>query len=152
MTEPQNTYKHIFLVDDDQEDRELFSEALSKIDENTSLVEISSGFELIERLSDPNSLVPDIIFLDINMPKLSGIDCIKKIKSSDIRFKDLEIVILSTYCNPEDIEEAFEQGVSRYYVKPTLFDNLKEIISGALENINKSHLLNKSNFLVHYSA
>ena len=48
MTEPQNTYKHIFLVDDDQEDRELFSEALSKIDENTSLVEISSGFELIE--------------------------------------------------------------------------------------------------------
>lgn len=149
MTNNPNLKQHIFIVDDDKEDRELFSEALSYVNQNVKLIEISSGTKLIEALNNSDFPVPEIIFLDVNMPKLTGIDCLKKIKSSE-KFKDLNIVILSTYSHKDDVEEAYRQGASRYYVKPTVFDNLKDIITGALDNVNNNNIFNKSNFFVKY--
>ena len=150
MTNNLNLKKHIYLVDDDKEDRELFSEALSHVDQNIKLIEINCGTKLIEALNNEEFPLPEIIFLDINMPKLTGIDCLKKIKANS-KFKDLNIVIYSTYAHQNDIDEAYEQGASRYYVKPTMFDNLKEVILGALENINKDGMLSKKNFFVNYA-
>lgn len=152
MTQNPNNQPHIFLVDDDQEDRELFSEALSYVSQNVKLTEISSGVKLIQTLNNPNTPVPEIIFLDMNMPKLTGIDCLKKIKACDSKFKDMKIVILSTYSNKDEIEEAYKQGANRYYVKPTLFDNLKDIISGVLEtNWKMNDFRTKEHFYVNYA-
>lgn len=151
MTQNPNNQQHIFIVDDDQEDREMFSEALSCVNQNAMLVEISSGVKLLQALESEDAPLPDIIFLDLNMPKISGIDCLKKIKSSDSRFKDLKIVILSTYSNADDIQEAYNQGANRYYVKPTLFDNLKDIISGVLDANWKMNSPAKESFFVNYA-
>lgn len=153
MTQNLNTHKHIFIVDDDPEDREMFSEALSFVSPDAQLTEISSGVNLIQTLNNPDAPVPEVIFLDMNMPKLTGIDCLKKIKASDSKFKDMKIVILSTYSNKDEIEEAFKQGANRYYVKPTLFDNLKDIISGVLEtNWKKTDFHTKEHFFVNYAT
>ncbi|MCF6132174.1 response regulator [Flavobacterium wongokense] len=152
MTQNPTNNRHIFLVDDDQEDRELFSEALSYVNKSISLTELPSAFKLIETLNNPDTPQPEIIFLDINMPKLNGLECLKKIKSTQ-KFKDLKVVILSTYSHADDIEEAYQNGASCYYVKPTLFDNLKNIISGALEfNSNDNCIPSKEKFLVKYLA
>lgn len=152
MTNNPNNQRHIFVVDDDEEDRELFSEALSHVNHNAKLTEISSGYKLMEVLNKPGLLVPEIIFLDLNMPKLSGIDCLKKIKSSNSNFRDLKVVILSTYSNADDIEEAYQHGANGYYVKPTLFNNLKQIISGVLDtNLKKNSYRTKENFFVNYA-
>jgi DNA-binding NtrC family response regulator len=149
MTVNTNPQKHIFLVDDDQEDRELFMEALSYIDKSVKVTQISSGVKLMEILNAPGTMLPEIIFLDLNMPKLSGIDCLKVIKCTS-KFKNVKVVMLSTYSNPEDIEEACKYGASRYYVKPTLFHNLKKIIYGALNNEYKDHQLAKRKFFVNF--
>ncbi|MGC4039435.1 MAG: response regulator [Flavobacterium sp.] len=152
MTQNPNNQRHIFLVDDDQEDRELFAEALSCVsDSNVKFTEISSAAMLIENLNDPLTSAPELIFMDINMPKISGIDCLKKLKGKDGKFNQLNVVMYSTYSNADDIKEAFQQGASRYYVKPTLFDHLKELISGALDiNWNKIGGKSRENFFVDY--
>lgn len=152
MTQNPNNNRHIFLVDDDSEDRELFSEALTHVNKAIKLTEIPSGYELIETLNNPIYQHPDIIFLDLNMPKFNGIDCLKTIKSS-IKLKHIQVVMLSTYKHKEDIEEAYKYGANYYYIKPTRFDNFKSLISRALEvNLNTDVLRSREEFLVNYLA
>lgn len=150
MTQNPNNYRHIFLVDDDQEDREMFSEALSHVSDNSvKFTEIPSADKLIENLNNPLTPMPELIFLDINMPKVNGLDCLKKLKSGSSKFNELNVVMYSTYSNKDDIDEAYRQGAGRYYVKPTLFNNLKELISGALHaNWNA---VDKQGFFVSYA-
>lgn len=150
MTQNPHNHRHIFLVDDDQEDREMFSEALSHInDGSVRFTEISSAAKLIETLNNPATPMPELIFMDINMPKINGLECLKKLKSGSSKFNGLNVVMYSTYSNREDIDEAYKQGAGRYYVKPTLFDNLKELISGALHaNWNT---IDKQGFFVSYA-
>lgn len=151
MTQSQKAQRNIFLVDDDQEDREMFSEALLHVSNDmVKLTEISSATKLIETLNNPLSPVPDLIFLDINMPKINGIDCLKKLKDNDKRFKDLNIVIYSTHSHEADVEEAYLQGARRYYVKPTLFDNLKDLIYGAL-HVNWN-TIPRDKFFINYAV
>jgi len=151
MTQNPNNQKNIFLVDDDQEDREMFSEALAHVgNDRVMLTELSSAAKLIEALNDPQSPVPDIIFLDINMPKINGIDCLKKLKDGSDRLNKLNIVIYSTYSHPIDVKNAFELGARRYYVKPTLFDNLKDLIYSAL-HINWENI-SQEKFFVNYAS
>lgn len=153
MEANSNRKRHIFLVDDDQEDRELFSEALSYVSEKVDLIEISSGVRLIEALKSHEYPKPEIIFLDMNMPKLNGLDCLKKIKSPTSEFRDLKVVILSTYSNADEIEQAYKFGAGFYYVKPTAFDNLKNVITHALgENWNERSFRRKENFLINKLA
>ena len=147
QTKPQN----IFLVDDDEEDRELFSEALSHVDETIRLTEMSSCFKLMETLDNPEAPIPDVIFLDVEIPKLNGLECLKKLKASN-RTHDLNIVVLSTFSHPQYIEEAYKNGASHYYVKPTRFTKLKEIISDALEGNWKNRLPNKKSYYINYGA
>lgn len=150
MTKNPNNQRHIFLVDDDQEDRELFAEALSNLGyDNVHFTEISSATKLIENLNNPLTAMPELIFMDVNMPKISGIECLKNLKNKNGKFNDLNVVIYSTYSHATDIEEAFQIGAKRYYVKPTLFENLKHLISGALKiDMNK---IAKEKFFVNYA-
>lgn len=150
MTQNPSNNQHIFLVDDDQEDRELFSEALTHVNQSVKLMEIPSGIKLIEILNNPVYPKPDIIFLDLNMPKLNGIDCLKRIKTST-KLQHLQVVMLSTYKHKEDIDEAYKYGANYYYVKPTRFDNFISLITRALEvNLSKEVYRSKEQFLVNY--
>lgn len=132
MTQNPTKSRHIFLVDDDQEDRELFSEALSNITQTVQLTEIPSGVKLIEMLNESKLDLPEVIFMDINMPKLNGIECLKKIRSFS-KFKNLKIVMYSTYHLDDFIDDAFELGASNFYVKPRRFADLQDLIDKALE-------------------
>ncbi len=144
--------RQIYLVDDDQEDRELFAEALSLVNKSIGLVEIPSAIKLIETLNNPTTPKPEIIFLDINMPKITGLECLKMLMSSN-QHKDLKVVILSTFNQAEYIEYAYENGAAHYYVKPRRFDDLKNLIAGALQEGNhKRAFRNRKDFLVNYSA
>jgi len=152
MTQNPTNYRQIFLVDDDQEDRELFSEALSGTNQSIKLTEIPSGVKLIEILSKDNSVMPEVIFMDINMPKLNGIECLKKIRSIS-KFKDLKIVIYSTYYLDDFIEDAFKFGACIFYVKPRSFTGLQSLITEALQvNWPEIGEPDKKDFLKIFSA
>jgi CheY-like chemotaxis protein len=138
---------HILIADDDEDDRTFFSEAMAELKMNNKLTLFNDGQELMDYLSDPDIVVPHILFLDLNMPYMSGFECLKIIRANG-RFKDVSIAIYSTSSSEKDIEETFIEGANIYIKKPNDFTKLKKVIKEVL-NINwqfHSSGLNKETF------
>lgn len=124
----------IFLADDDQDDRLLFEEVLNEIAVSKELTMFKNAVELMEYLNKEDAVLPHIIFLDLNMPFVSGTECLKEIRNNS-RFRDISIAIYSTSSLEKDIEETFINGANIYITKPNDYGMLKKIIKNVL-NIN----------------
>jgi len=109
----------ILLVDDDADDCLLFCEAINVIDDNIECVIANNGAEALLKL---DAIVPDIIFMDINMPVLDGKECLKQIKSTEI-LKNIPTVICSTSSDQIEINDILNMGAG-YITKPVSFDLL----------------------------
>ena len=110
---------------------------------------VSDGIQLMEYLHQPGNMLPDLVFLDLNMPLKSGMKCLEEIRS-DKRLKDLIVAIYSTSASDEDIEETFVKGANIYIKKPDNFTKLKKIIAEVI-TINwqfHSSGLNRDTFLL----
>nr|WP_294935309.1 response regulator [uncultured Flavobacterium sp.] len=142
-------YIHIILADDDEDDRLFFTDAFNELKINTKVNTFKDGVELMDYLQDPESVLPNILFLDLNMPKKNGIECLHEIKSYD-RFNDIAIAIYSTSSSEEDIEETFVSGANIYIKKPNDFTSLKKILGDVVAINWQYHTsgLNKDNFLL----
>lgn len=125
---------HIFLVDDDQDDQQLFEEAVGEINASNTLLMFKNAVEMMEHLNQEDIVLPHIIFLDLNMPFVSGTECLKGLRS-DSRFMEVSIAIYSTSSLEKDIEETFVNGANIYITKPNDYADLKKIIKNVL-NIN----------------
>lgn len=123
-----NEVIHVLLADDDDDDRLFFKDAFEEIKMKTQLKTVIDGVELLEYLFQPDTVLPHVLFLDLNMPRKGGMECLKEIKSED-RFKDVAIAIYSTSASEEDIEEAFVKGANVYIKKPSDFEELKKVLS-----------------------
>ena len=134
---------NILLADDDQDDCYFFGKALKQLPMSTELTTVRDGDELIQRLIDETQNLPDVLFLDINMPRKTGIECIVEIKSM-IRLKDLPIVMYSTSNEPEKIKALFKNGVNVYIHKPNDFTELKQVIYHALPISTENELFPKN--------
>ena len=99
--EPRQNF-HIVLVDDDSDDRFLFEEAVEGY-QNVEFEGMENGVVLMENLYTKNTL-PDMIFLDLNMPEKDGRACLLEIRRSK-KLKDLPVIVFSTSSNRKDIEE-----------------------------------------------
>ncbi|WP_233590045.1 response regulator [Flavobacterium microcysteis] len=129
-----DSYMYVFLVDDDQDDRELFEEVIKGIDNSIHLQMFKNALELMDYLNRDDITLPQIIFLDLNMPLVSGTESLKQIRSNP-RFMDISIAIYSTSSLEKDIEETFVNGANIYITKPNDFSILKKTIKNVL-NIN----------------
>ena len=120
----QKKITRIFLTDDDPDDRFLFEEALSLAGESVRYFYACDGIDALEKLHSAD-IPPDIIFMDVNMPRMNGIDCLKEIKGSE-KLKSIPVIMYSTssYYQPECIEH----GASDYLEKPSDFSQLCEKI------------------------
>ena len=118
---------HILLVDDDEDDRAFFSEAIQELKMNNKLTLFKDGNDLMDYLILPEIKLPHVLFLDLNMPGKTGIDCLKEIRSNT-RFKDVSIAIYSTSSSEKDIEDTFVGGANIYIKKPNDFSKLKKVI------------------------
>lgn len=117
----------IFLVDDDLDDKELFADALNGIDENIRLDTALNGVDALEKLTNKAWLKPDYIFMDMNMPLMNGIECLKALKKTPF-LADIKVIMYSTSSYFKDIEEAKNEGAFDYLVKPFSFPELCEKI------------------------
>ncbi|GEC73071.1 Response regulator receiver domain-containing protein [Flavobacterium flevense] len=145
----QKDFILITLADDDEDDRMFFTDAFDELKINTVVNTVNDGVALMNFLNDPESILPNIIFLDLNMPLKSGIECLKEIKNEP-RFKDIVIAIYSTSSSEEDIENTFVLGANIYIKKPSNFGKLKEVLSEVV-TLNWQYItsgLNKDNFLL----
>ncbi|MBF4491008.1 response regulator [Flavobacterium sp. JLP] len=123
----------ILLTDDDADDREFFADAIADIHLNFPVEFCKNGLELVNRLYDKNLGIPDIIFLDLNMPIMSGIESLKQIRD-DSKFKNIPIIaIYSTSATEDGIRDTFGLGANAYIVKPTDFNDLKKLLKKVIE-------------------
>lgn len=144
-----NNFTHIILADDDEDDRDFFSDAFEDLKMKTKINFFNDGLELMNYLGAPNSILPDILFLDLNMPFKSGLECLYEIKAND-RLKNIAIAIYSTSASDEDVEATFVSGANIYIKKPSNFDALKKILKEVI-TINwhyQTSGLNRDNFLL----
>ena len=144
-------HKDVFIIiaDDDEDDRLFFEDAFDELKINTKVSTFKDGLELMNYLNQEDSILPKILFLDLNMPKKSGIECLTEIKKVD-RLKDIAIVIYSTSASEEDIENTFVLGANVYIKKPNDFKKLKKVLSNVV-TMNWQYQtsgLNKDNFLL----
>ena len=142
-------YTHIILVDDDEDDRLFFTDAFEELKISTKIQTFKDGVELMDYLNADEVVLPEIIFLDLNMPKKNGIECLNEIKA-DSKFNNIAIAIYSTSSSEEHIEETFVKGANIYIKKPSDFNTLKKVLQDVV-TINWQYQtsgLNKENFLL----
>ena len=122
---------HILLADDDADDRLLFKEALEELEIKPTVNTVNNGIELMAYLTKKDAPLPHLIFLDLNMPRKNGLECLKEIRSNE-KLKDISIAIYSTSDNEKDIEETFLSGANVYLTKPDNFNMLKQLLYKAV--------------------
>ena len=140
---------HILLADDDDDDRLFFKDAIGEVKVKTVVNMVNDGVELMDYLNNADTRLPNLIFLDLNMPRKDGMECLKEIRSNH-KLKDLSIAIYSTSALEKDIEETFVKGANIYIKKPNDFEELKSILDKVI-NINWQYHtsgFNKENFLL----
>jgi len=140
MTQNKNA-KRILLVDDDLDDRELFVEAFSFLEGSAEVETLEASEKLLHHLERAETL-PDYIFLDLNMPRKSGKECLKEIQE-DVRLKEIRVVIYSTSINPRDVAETYEDGAYCFIQKPNSFSELKKLIQKVVTSEVASFNLNE---------
>ncbi len=118
---------HILLVEDDPDDIELLKEALKEGDIDCTLETLMQGNEVIPRLEKGHDF-PNLIILDLNLPKMNGKDILKFIKSSE-QLKNIPVLVLTTSSSVEEKESCVRAGAAMYISKPTTMDGFNQIVT-----------------------
>jgi CheY-like chemotaxis protein len=121
----------ILLAEDDKDDRMLFSMAVEELPIPLTLETFVDGEKLMDYLFQNSDQLPDVIFLDINMPRKSGLECLSEIRQN-IKMKYLPLIMLSTSNSRDIIDKVFKSGADVYIQKPCEFSQLKQVIFHAL--------------------
>ncbi len=140
---------NILLADDDMDDCFLFEEALEALPLVAQLTTVHDGEQLTQWLNDKQNKLPHILFLDINMPRKTGLVCLSEIKHSK-RLQKLPVIIFSTSIDKEMINQVCKEAVHYYIKKPAEFSELKRIIQKAITLIVQKHrpIRKKGGFLL----
>jgi CheY-like chemotaxis protein len=122
---PNGTYK-VYLIDDDEDEYLLFQQAIKELKIDVEVRYINNCREMLELLNQGH--IPDLIFLDLNMPQISGRECVKKIRE---KLKDkLSIIIYSTSKYQPDVDGTHQDGANLYVIKPNSFEGLMKTLKG----------------------
>jgi CheY-like chemotaxis protein len=138
----------ILLADDDRDDCLLFGEVLDELPLATSLSIVNNGEELMTFLQKSTGL-PDVLFLDLNMPRKNGFECLTEIKL-DERLRALPVIIFSTSFDSEIVHLLHKHGAHFYIRKPEEFEALKKAIYQAVYSATQAQSLKPSfdNFVI----
>lgn len=129
--------KTVFLVDDDQDDRFFLRQAIEEAGASVNIVEAENGLELLSLIRNDGQIsgshtLTALVLLDMNMPKMNGLETIAAIRS-DPSIAAVPVVMISTSSNPNLIESAYRAGVDNFITKPSSFagfvDLSQELIS-----------------------
>jgi len=123
----QQNYKPVLLVEDDTVDAMAVEKAFKHLNIKNKLAHTTNGEEALEYLKNTDNTKPGIIFLDLNMPKMGGIEFMKVIKADD-NLKKIPVVILTTSKTEQDRIKSFDLGIAGYIMKPMYQNSLIEMI------------------------
>lgn len=125
---PTFVMKRWLIVDDDVEDQDVFSIALDDAAPGIELLKAGNGVEALEILrSLDDAHLPELIFLDVNMPHMDGKECLREIKN-DPALRNIRVIIYTTSSEQRDIDELLEAGAAEFITKPVDIVDLIRIL------------------------
>src|SRR5215510_4655094 len=116
----------ILLVEDNPHDAELTQRALKKIDLTARVAVARDGAEALEYLFS-NRPRPKVVFLDLKLPKIDGVEVLRRLRADD-HLKSIPVVVLTSSQEERDINECYKLGVNSYVVKPVEFDKFYQVV------------------------
>lgn len=122
---------HLLLTDDDEDDCLFFKEVLETLNIPVQLTIIEGGPQLMKWLTEKTNSLPDLLFLDLNMPRKNGYECLAEIKQ-DQKLKHIPVIIYSTALNLVDVDSLYKTGAHYYIQKPGDFGDLSRAIGHVL--------------------
>jgi CheY-like chemotaxis protein len=140
ITTQQSASLNILLADDDMDDRFFFDKALKEIPVASNLITVNNGEQLMEYLLANTHNLPDVLFLDLSMPRKTGFECLAEIKENE-KLKELTVIMFTTsFTRGFDLEDNLRNtlvrmGAHDYIRKPGDFEELKFIIQRTLTNL-----------------
>ena len=129
---------NILLADDDKADCLLFKDALEELPVSAQLTIVHNGEELIEELTKKGNKLPDVLFLDLNMPRKNGFASLGEIKRNT-SLQGLPVIIFTTSSEMKTVTEVFRDAAHYYICKPADFLRLKKVIYEALTLITQKN-------------
>ncbi|GGW46224.1 response regulator [Arenibacter certesii] len=130
---------NILLADDDPDDCMFFREALVELSLSAQLTFVNDGEKLIDLLINGTTDLPDILFLDLNMPIKNGVECLTEIKSIE-KLKRIPVVIISTSYDSTSADELYRLGAAYYIQKPIGFSQLQDLIFRAIKLVTNKNI------------
>ena len=131
-----NAPLNILLADDDKDDRYFFEKALGRLPTSVNFTTVNDGAQLMKYLKTNSDNLPDVLFLDNNMPRKTGSECLVEIKS-DERLKKIPVILCSTSLGDDFANELYQNG-AHYYLHKCDFPELIKCIQMALESLEKN--------------
>lgn len=120
--------KRIFLIDDDADDRFIFRTALEMLDPKTEYVEAKDGQEALDLISNADFTPPDLIFVDLNMPRVNGLEFVIRIRQSP-KYKEIPTYMYTTSASPNERVNAITAGANGYIIKHIRYNDLAKELS-----------------------
>ena len=134
--------KNIFLAEDDEDDQLLFAMAVKEIDNSICLNQAKNGVEALTTLDNMHRL-PDLIFMDINMPLMNGFECLLELKTNK-HLHNIPVIIYSTSSTPSDVARAYNLGACLYLEKPFNINEFETIIKKLFSIPRKNYFFQPS--------
>lgn len=124
----------IFIAEDDADDLEIFTEIITELHPDVEITHSIDGAEMLAKLQSNTPPFPDVIFLDLNMPRVNGHKCLEEIRKAAV-FKDIPVVILSTSSHKDSIAESYRIGANRFISKPYNIHEFKRMLGLVINQI-----------------
>ncbi len=136
---PQFALLNILLADDDMDDCLFFKKAVEELPVVTTLTIVNEGEQLMQLLTNEANELPHVLFLDLNMPRKNGFECLSEIKGNK-KLHQLPVIMFSTSFEQEVVNQLFKNGAQYFIRKPSEFSQFKKIIQQALTIIAKENI------------
>lgn len=121
-----------FLIDDDVDDLEIFAIAVAETGRPVTCMTANDGIDALQKLREDDTFTPDFIFLDLNMPRMNGKQCLTEIKKIE-RLVHTPVVMYSTSALQRDIDDTLQLGAAHFLTKPTSISKLTETLQQLLQ-------------------
>ena len=125
----------ILYADDDSDDRFLLNESIVSSGLHADLVYVANGQEFISYIEQAPEALPDLVILDLNMPKMNGRETLNYLKRHP-RYRTIPVIILSTSRNKQEMDACAAQGAVSYFIKPNHLDGYASIITACQSFVN----------------
>jgi CheY-like chemotaxis protein len=140
---------NILLADDDIDDCHFFQEALLEFPLSTNLTIVNNGEQLMQLLTNDTNELPHVLFLDLNMPRKNGFECLSEIKLNE-KIKQLPVIIYSTSFHKKIADNLYQNGANYYISKPSGISELKSAVQQMITLVVKENIEqpDKENFIL----